>query len=142
MGTFSIPYIDSVERPVHCKKDLLPVVLFLSLISGPSSTNQDQCFSSKAYSRSDIEFLKGQEITHVHHGNVADILRRENFTQLKEAIEAYTSIDYYKIKSGLKVAIYYLIKSSCKAMKGSFLISNQDRHATTIDDFFVSNGVV
>ena len=43
------------------------------------------------------------------------MLRRENFTQLKEAIEAYTSIDYYKIKSVLTVAIYYLIKSSCKA---------------------------
>ena len=44
-----------------------------------------------------IKFFKGQEITHVQ-GNAADKLRRGNFQQLKEAIEAYTSIDYYKNK--------------------------------------------
>ena len=36
---------------------------------------------------------------------------------------------------GLKFALFYLIKSSVKAMKGTYLIKNEDCHARDIEDF-------
>ena len=81
-----------------------------------------------------IEFLK-QKGVQVFFKDSADMLRRENFIQLKSAIDVYTTKEDSSLKSGLKQALYYLIKAAVKAMKGTFLIANKDRHARALDDF-------
>ena len=63
------------------------------------------------------------------------MLRRENFLALKYAIEENTTYDYQKLKASLKNALYYLIKSLAKSVKGTFLIEKRDADARRIDDF-------
>lgn len=96
----------------------------------PKSVRSDMRRLANLY----IKFLAQDNIVAIH-SNSADMFRRENFVGLKTAIEEYTSVDEDNFKSGLKAELFYLIKASCKALKGSFLVSNQDNFARAIDDF-------
>lgn len=71
-------------------------------------------------------------------GNVSDLMKRANFRHLEEAIEEYTSQDVETgtdVKAGLKSAIYYLLKSACKILKGTYLMDDDDDKAADIDKF-------
>ena len=63
------------------------------------------------------------------------MFRRENFVALNESIEEYTSLGSGRVKAGLKIGLFYLIKASVKIVKANFLIKNQDKDARNIDDF-------
>ena len=64
----------------------------------------------------------------------ADILIRSNFEQTKEAILKYTDSDG-TLKAGLKSQLYYVIKRFAKAIKGSYLASDDDAKASEVDKF-------
>ena len=64
------------------------------------------------------------------------MFRRENVSMLMEAIEEYTSLGTGgRIKAGLKLGLYYLIKASVKIVKAIFLIKDNERDARSMDDF-------
>nr|XP_054753532.1 uncharacterized protein LOC129259256 [Lytechinus pictus] len=71
-------------------------------------------------------------------GNVSDLMKRANFRHLEEAIEEYTTRDVQTgtdVKAGLKSGIYYLLKSACKILKGTYLMDDNDDKAADIDKF-------
>ncbi|XP_071500912.1 uncharacterized protein [Diadema antillarum] len=75
----------------------------------------------------------------VHAQNVSDLMQRSNFRHLEEAIEKFTereeSTEGGGIKAGLKVGLFYLLKSSSKILKATFLMADQDGEAEQIDRF-------
>lgn len=60
-------------------------------------------------------------------GNISDMYKRCNFNHLIEAVGEYSKADTDTgtMKSGLKVAIYYLLKSTSKILRGSYLIADK-----------------
>ena len=80
------------------------------------------------------EFKQSEGVKQVFH-NACDMFRRENFLILTKAIDTYTKKNEDRIKAGLKFDLFYLIKSLVKAMKGTYLIKNEDCHAHDIEDF-------
>ena len=64
------------------------------------------------------------------------MFRRENMSTLMEAIEEYTSLGTGgRIKAGLKLGIYYLIKASVKIVKATSLIKKNEHDARSMDNF-------
>ena len=59
---------------------------------------------------------------------------RRNFEHLKVAVNEYC-LEGEDPKYGLKSALYYLIKRSCKIMKGTFLVNEDDDAAHALDKF-------
>ena len=65
-----------------------------------------------------------------------DIVRRENISMFMETIEKYTSLGTGgRIKAGLKLGLYYLIKASVKIVKATFLIKDNEHDARILDNF-------
>ena len=53
-----------------------------------------------------------------------------------ETIEKYTSLGTGgRIKAGLKLGLYYLIKASVKIVKATFLIKDNEHDARILDNF-------
>ena len=67
-------------------------------------------------------------------GNISDIFRRSNFNHLLQAISNYTTSDT-QLKAGLKIAIYYLLKSTSRILAGIHLINGDDKEAEEINRF-------
>ena len=68
--------------------------------------------------------------------NASDMFQRSNFSVLSEAINVYTTREGgVRIKSGLKMGLYYLLKRSCKIVKSTFLVEGKDDSAAEIDKF-------
>ena len=63
------------------------------------------------------------------------MFRREKFVALNESIEEFTSLGSGRVKTELKIRLFYLIKASVKIVKANFLIKNQDKDARNIDNF-------
>jgi len=64
-----------------------------------------------------------------------DMFVRSNFRMLEAAIEKCTeSVDTGE-KSGLKIALYYLLKKAAKNLKASYLMDDEDDKAAEIDKF-------
>ena len=96
-----------------------------------------------------IEVLKTEEFLGVlpsKEGDASDLFKRNNFQHLEEAIEVYTSkqaassssASESRIKPGLKLGLYYLLKSASKIMKGLYLCEADeegDAQAADIDKF-------
>ncbi|XP_041473734.1 AF4/FMR2 family member 1-like [Lytechinus variegatus] len=79
-------------------------------------------------------------------GNVGDLFKRSNFRYLEEALDNYTKVevnthsssDNNAIKPGLKLGLYYLLKSASKILKGLSLMEEEedgDVKAAEIDNF-------
>jgi hypothetical protein len=64
-----------------------------------------------------------------------DMLRRATYNQLHEAVVTYTTDSRDEIKTGLKNALYYLIKNFSKVIKGYYLVQCKDDQAAEIDKF-------
>ena len=74
----------------------------------------------------------------IKEGNLSDLYRRNNFRHLEEALDVYTSLENSEssqIKAGLKLGLYYLIKSSSKILKALYLIEDNDKQAADVDKF-------
>ena len=69
------------------------------------------------------------------YGDSADMLRKENFTFLRMAIEECTTKDNKKLNATLNFALYYLIKNLSRSVKGTFLMENKDGDPRALDDF-------
>ncbi|PIK36317.1 hypothetical protein BSL78_26845 [Apostichopus japonicus] len=72
------------------------------------------------------------------NGDAGDIFKRNNFRHLEEAISSLTTSESSSgsdLKAGLKLGIYYLLKSAAKIMKGTYLIDDQDNLAEDVDKF-------
>jgi len=93
------------------------------------------------------EFKSQPDIREVNR-NAFDLLDRTNFNQLCDAINNYTTDEDEKIKSGLKISLIYLIKTTALIMKGAILSrssadsieesSKQAMSAVTEIDLFLS----
>ena len=83
------------------------------------------------YKDQDAALANNQE-----NSTVAEMFKREHFNVLSEAIQDYTTQAVSSgIKSGLKTALYYLIKKACKIIKSIHLMERQDESAAEIDRF-------
>ena len=69
------------------------------------------------------------------YGDVRDMVRRENFTYLKRAIEKYTTKEDHSLEASLTTALYYQLKQLAKTMKGKSLMENSDTKALHFTDF-------
>ncbi len=67
-------------------------------------------------------------------GGAIDLFKRANFRHLEEAVHEFTKKEN-GIKAGLKLSLYYLLKSASKILKGTFYIQDQDDLAEGIDKF-------
>lgn len=66
----------------------------------------------------------------------SEILQRESFPTLEEAIDRYTTREMEGgIKAGLKMSLFYLLKSMAKIVKATYLVKNEDNKANEIDKF-------
>ena len=64
------------------------------------------------------------------------MFRRENVSMLMGEIGEYTSIGTGgRIKAGLKLGLYYLIKASVKIVKAIFLTKDNEHDARSMDNF-------
>lgn len=63
------------------------------------------------------------------------MLKRNNFNTLAEAVEAYTAKDETDLKPGLKIGLYYLLKTALKIVKVTYLTQSKDDDAAEIDKF-------
>ena len=70
-------------------------------------------------------------------GNITDLFARSNFSHLEKAIETYTTDpnNTSSIKSGLKVGVQNLLKTTSKILKGLHLMNDEDEKAADIDKF-------
>ena len=75
----------------------------------------------------------------VKDGNISDMYKRNNFRHLEEAIDVYTSrtVAGTGIKAGLKIALYYLLKSTSKILRGMYLIDDQDEKSSDVANWVV-----
>ena len=67
-----------------------------------------------------------------------DMFRRchRHVSMLIKAIEEYTFLGAGgRIKAGLKLGLYYLIKASVKIVKATFLIKDNEHDARSMDNF-------
>ncbi|XP_057294029.1 uncharacterized protein LOC130657627 isoform X3 [Hydractinia symbiolongicarpus] len=69
--------------------------------------------------------------------NAGDMFLRENFEVLKYSIESYTHSDLEVQKSGLKAALYYVLKDAAEKLIGYYLGKNNDVDAEKIKNFLV-----
>ena len=67
--------------------------------------------------------------------NATDMFLRKNFTNLKIAINLYTSSENEQQKSGLKQALCYLILNSAEKLVGNILANDNDSVAENISNF-------
>ena len=73
--------------------------------------------------------------------NAVEMLSRRNFNDLQEAIENMTSSEEKngnpknKLKSGLKIALLYLLKKIAKVVQGNYLIEGNDAKAEEVEKF-------
>ncbi|XP_011661625.2 uncharacterized protein LOC105437092 [Strongylocentrotus purpuratus] len=72
--------------------------------------------------------------------NISDMMQRANFRHLEEALERYTERNEETdsvtgVKAGLKLGIYYLLKSAAKILKATYLMDDNDRAAEDLDRF-------
>ena len=67
--------------------------------------------------------------------SVIHMFQRDNFDYLERAIKETTIRTDNSMKSGLKVALFYLIKKACKIVKGSFLVAEDDASASEVGKF-------
>ncbi|XP_069108879.1 uncharacterized protein [Argopecten irradians] len=65
----------------------------------------------------------------------ADVLKREHFRYLQEAVINLTAKDDGTIKSGLKTGLGYLLKRAIKVLKGHYLLEQEDEKANEVDKF-------
>ena len=79
-------------------------------------------------------FKKQNNVKHIVN-NASDMLKRENFLVLKNAIQHYTTKEDQTLKASLKFSIFYLLKNLAKCVKGLHLMQNQDSDARSVDDF-------
>ncbi|KAJ8027169.1 hypothetical protein HOLleu_32230 [Holothuria leucospilota] len=71
-------------------------------------------------------------------GNVSDLFKRTNFPHLEISISNYTSSEISEpnsVKAGLKLSLYYLLKSAAKIVKGTYLIEDKDELSNNVDKF-------
>lgn len=66
-----------------------------------------------------------------------EMLDRKNFDELSVAINEMAKIEDGKEKSGLKLAIGYLLKECCKIMKGTYIMNDKMDKVREVE-FFVS----
>ncbi|XP_069121058.1 myosin heavy chain, skeletal muscle-like isoform X4 [Argopecten irradians] len=64
-----------------------------------------------------------------------DMLCRDHFNFLREAISNVTTREDGSTKSGLKTGIGFLLKRAAKILKGEYLIQKKDDKATEVDNF-------
>jgi len=64
-----------------------------------------------------------------------EMLRRQNFDELIQAIQTYTVNASKDVKAGLKAALYYLLKKFATIAKASHLMRNRDDEAGKINKF-------
>lgn len=65
-----------------------------------------------------------------------DMFSREHFKSLTEAIQTLTYDETEgKLKPGLKLCLYFVLKKANKINKASFLVSRLDEDASEIDKF-------
>lgn len=75
------------------------------------------------------EFKLQPDIQTVNN-NAMDMFNRLNFDQLSNAIGNYTTENNEKIKSGLKISLIYLIKTSALILKGAILSRSSTYQST------------
>ena len=80
------------------------------------------------------EFKQSEGVSKVFN-NACDMFRRENFSILTKAIDTHTKKLRINESRVEVCSNFYLIKSSVKAMKRTYLIKNEDGHARDIEDF-------
>nr|XP_054761399.1 uncharacterized protein LOC129267799 [Lytechinus pictus] len=75
----------------------------------------------------------------VKAGNVSDLMQRSNFQHLEVAVQQYTERreegEGLGVKAGLKLGVFYLLKSSSKILKAMYLMDDKDNEADQIDRF-------
>ena len=72
-----------------------------------------------------IPFKNQPDITHVY-STAQDLFDRRNVSQLQEALDTYCEKEKGGLKSGLKIALLYLIKKSAKIIKGTVLMEAEE----------------
>lgn len=70
----------------------------------------------------------------LQQGNAGDMFNRDHFEALRGAIEKLTFTEG-KLKPGLKLGLYFLIKNATKITKGSLLCSRRDEEASEVEKF-------
>ena len=68
-------------------------------------------------------------------GNASDMFQRRNFKILETSIKKFTTGEQGLIKPGLKMSLFYLLKSSAKILKATYLVQENDDQALEIDKF-------
>ncbi|XP_030840614.1 uncharacterized protein LOC115923643 [Strongylocentrotus purpuratus] len=85
------------------------------------------------------EFKKKHEVhgtADLTMGHAGDMFSREHFESLTEAIQTLTYDETEgKLKPGLKLCLYFVLKKASKITKASFLVSRLDEDASEIDKF-------
>ena len=107
-----------------------------------SKRKMDKVAEVQRYVRSEMRRLanvynafKSQIIFKVKCGNALDMLLRENFDNLRVAIESVTAGDDGEMKGGLKYGLYYLIRNSALIWKATFLVKEKDDDAKDMENF-------
>ena len=69
-----------------------------------------------------------------NEGTAADMFQRIHFPALEDAIRTYTNTGEH-LKAGLKIAMAYLLRTTCKILKGTYLSERADDKASEIDKY-------
>ena len=84
-----------------------------------------------------LEFFKQNPPSLGSPATSIDMMERQNFPALEQAIGKYTTHNDTDLKAGLKASLYYLLKTRAKIVKGTYITNHEDDRATEIDKFVV-----
>ena len=71
----------------------------------------------------------------ITEGDASNMFRWRHFKLLETAIKKYTEYEDGSLKPGLKMSLYYLLKTSSKILKGEYLTAEKDAEAQEVTNF-------
>lgn len=75
------------------------------------------------------------EVNATDSGNAMDMFRRSSFKSLEYSINDMSKYDYDTVKSGVKIALKFLIPNAARVLQSNYLISREDAKAEEVAKF-------
>ena len=116
-----------------CRSDTMIIHLGKKLWS--KSVSREKAVIMNDMRRLGHLLVKFRQITGNKHLSGEDLIKRENFQKVEEALDEVTEKESNGFKDGLRLSIGYLLKKAAKVMKAVYIIDGTNNLAEEVDRF-------